>query len=208
MSRRAKIVISVIVLLLVALVAALLWWLYSRQSTALPVVNTAVDTTTNTAPLPIVNSPPRNTNTPTVPVVETPAPQPSGQAAVRRLAMAFAERFGSYSSEGDFTNITDLRSLMTPSLQTWADRYVEEQRAKASTGAMFFGTTTRALNAEFQSFDDGAGTASVTVSAQRRETSSTDAEGRVYYQDLRMVLVKQGGAWLVDSVRWLEVAVQ
>jgi hypothetical protein len=201
MTRRKKIIIAVIVLLLL-LLAALLWYLLNRPAPAAPVVNTGTSGTAPRPSLPAAGSPTTYVPAAEAPVLVPAQPAPEdGQATLRALAMAFAERFGSYSTEGDFQNILDLGPLMTAGVRTWSEGYVAEQRTKPVSG--FSGTTTRSLNARFGSYDGEAGTADITVSTQRREVSTVAGE-RVYYQDLALKYVKRNGTWLVDFVRWGE----
>lgn len=208
MERRTKIAIGIVVVLLLLLLAGVLYWWFMNRSKVEPVVDPSAQNNKPVAgALPTGSTTPTSvTDVTTTPVVPQPAPKVDGQAAVKRLAMAFAERFGSYSSEGNFTNITDLQTLMTASLRTWADGYVTTQRAKLVGSAQFVGVTSRALNANFSTFDEAGGVATVTVQTQRRETSSTDASGRVYYQDLTLEFLKTNGSWLVDSVKWADVS--
>jgi len=208
MERRTKVAIGIVIVLLLALLAAVLYWWSSRRPAPTPVVNVPETAAPVNTRLPPTNGTPTTiANVATnEPAEQLPAPKADDQAAVKRLAMAFSERLGSYSSEGDFANIIDLLPLMTPSLQDAQNAFVAAQRAKSPSEPVFSGVTSRALNATFSSFDDAVGKASVTVQLQRRETSSTGPDDRVYYQDLRLELLKRSGKWAVDSVKWAEVS--
>lgn len=206
MSRRSKIIIAVIVILL--LLFGLLWFFFrpkvqvltDEQATEALANQTAgglLNTTTGSN----VN---RGTN---VPVVNTnsepvPPPPPDERTNLRRLAASFAERFGSFSNQGDYANVLELKTFMTAKMSNWADGYVADQRAKQQANAAYFGVTTRAINTNLKAFDDAKGTATVIVTTQRSEEKSLAAEARVYYQDISMEFVKDGNVWKVDSASW------
>jgi hypothetical protein len=115
--------------------------------------------------------------------------------------MAFTERFGSFSNQTDFVNITDLKSAMTSSMAAWADKFIADAREQG-TSTVYSGTTTRALTPTVEAFDEKAGTATVRVGTQRRQDASGTVAGEVYYQDIVLELIKVNGEWKVDSAEW------
>lgn len=146
-----------------------------------------------------------STSQPTPEPVPEPAPEPTqdDQGDISRIAAAFAERYGSFSSSSDFANLLDLKTFMTQDLAGWADGYIEDTMA-AGESAVSFGVTTRALITTVDSLDTEAGTAEVTVKTQRSERSGGSVDSRIYYQDLVFDFLKIGDAWKVDSVTWQE----
>jgi len=118
-----------------------------------------------------------------------------------KQAMAFSERFGSFSNQSNYGNFTDLKIFMTDSLKEWADGYVEKLR-REDTHTGYYGITTRAMSAEVTSFDDQAGTAKVTVTTERSESAETIGGGAPYSQKLDLNYLKVNGEWLVDGVYW------
>lgn len=130
--------------------------------------------------------------------------QADEQSSLRRLAAAFAERFGSFSNTSDFVNLSDLKAFMSPDMSAWADTYIADARARGRDSTVYFGVTTRALSATVESFDSDAGTAVIRVATQRREDSGTSLESEVYYQDLMMDFVKIDDIWKADSAEWTE----
>lgn len=141
---------------------------------------------------------------PEEPVAE-PEPEPArdDQGDVSRIAAAFAERYGSFSSSGDFANLLDLKTFMTQDLADWADGYVEDAMAEEKS-MVAFGITTRSLIITVDSLDTEAGTAKVTVKTQRSERSGGSVDFRIYYQDLTLDFLREGDVWKVDSVAWQE----
>lgn len=204
MTRRTKIIIAVVVLLLIAILLALL---LLRREPAAPVVETsrpAVTSPVTGLPVSEPAAAPAETpaETPALPPVQPQVQAPvDDTASIKRLAAAFAERFGSFSNQSDFDNIEDLKVFMTAEMSAWADGYVAEQRSQG-TSTVFSGTTTRAISSELTAFDEAAGTAAVTVGTQRRETKGGVAEARVYYQDMELGFVKIGSQWKVNSASW------
>ncbi len=207
MSRRNKILIVVAVIFLALLL--LLLWLSMQQQPAAPIpvvnetpsiskplggsLNASVSGSTNAA----VNKPATGT-TPAA-----PQPKPDEQAELRRLAMAFAERFGSFSNSSDFENITDLEVFMSDAMVAWAEKFVADARAGRVVSPVYFGTTTRSISAEVVAFNSSAGTAEIKVTTQRQELTGTSSGGNVYYQVLDLKFLKKAAVWKVDSANWL-----
>lgn len=122
------------------------------------------------------------------------------KAAARTAGIRFAERFGSYSNQGLFLNITDLYPLMTVPMRAWADDFKREASSREIAG--YAGVTTRALTAVVDEYLGAEGKMRVVVGTQREE--STNAGSKVYTQDLTVHLVKDAGAWKVHSIEWGE----
>jgi len=204
MSRRNKIIIAALLLLL--LLALGLWfWLSRAAAPAAPVTNETVNVNQPQGGLLNNNASVNfNVNGGTVPGPGEQAPvAPSdSSAALKRLASAFAERYGSFSSLGDFENQTDLKPFMSEAFAARTDAAVAAERAKPPS-SQYYGVTTRAVNAVVQSLDETSGDAVVIVTTQRNETTGADVNGTVKYQDIRITFIKEDGAWKADSARWL-----
>jgi len=203
MSRRTKIIIAIVVLLLLLLLGALL----------------LLRPTTTTLPPEDINNPTANgnlgglgtnfsagsfnTNVAVNPGTPPPPPKKADERNnLRSTAKSFAELFGSFSTEGNFQNIIDAQFYMTPSLKTWADSFVADARSKPPSSE-FYGITTRAISTDVTVYDQAAGTATVMVKTQRRETGSTAGADQVYYQDLRLEFIRVGETWKVNVATWL-----
>ncbi len=207
MSRRNKVLIAVGVVFLALLL--LLLWLLTRQQP--PAAEIPVDNGTPSVSKPLGGSLNTSTsgtvsqpvNQPAPAKPAQPAPKPDDQASLRRLASAFAERFGSFSNTSNFENITDLTVFMTDRMQDWASKYVADARAGRTVNPVYAGTTTRAINTEVVSFDGTAGTAEIKVTTQRQELTGATESGNVYYQVLDLNFIKAAGVWKVDSATWL-----
>ncbi len=176
--------------LVVLVVAVVIWWFVSQKTE--PVTNTI---NTNTA---VPNTNLVIINTVTNQAANTNAADPD-QVALIRLANLFAERYGSYSSEAGFQNITNLKPYMTKKMQTVSDGYITTQRAASSVKA-FYSTTTSALSTSVTSLAQVK--ASISVSTQRRETGENINGANTYYQVLLLDFVKEGETWLVDNAVW------
>lgn len=118
-----------------------------------------------------------------------------------KLAMIFSNRFGSFSSQSDYSNFTDLKIFMTDSLKSWVDTYVSQIKSQTSSNT-YYGITTNALTTEIKSFDDRAGTADIVVTTERRESTAQINGGTPYRQKLDLKFTKVSGDWLVNEVYW------
>lgn len=126
------------------------------------------------------------------------------QADLERMASSFAERFGSYSNQSNYSNINDLKIFMSTKMQNWADNYVGQIREQGGISAIYYGITTKALFQEVEEFDDDAGRAKIVVQTQRREATGTMANTTSFYQNIIISFVRTGKAWKVDSANWQE----
>jgi hypothetical protein len=118
-----------------------------------------------------------------------------------KLAMSVTERFGSFSSQSNYSNLTDLKIIMTESLGTWVDTYVGSLR-KEHGSESYYGIVTKAINYQVLEFDAQAGRAEIVVSTQRQESTGEMFGGDPYSQDLRLVFLEVNGDWLFDAAYW------
>lgn len=121
-----------------------------------------------------------------------------------KISQVFAERFGSYSNYSNYSNFSDLKLFMTDTMKSWADKYVEELRSSSQGGQEYFGIITKAITSKVEAYNESAGSASIMVTTQRRESTSQVDEGEAYLQDIQIGLKKVNGSWLVDKAYWQE----
>jgi hypothetical protein len=194
MSQGVKLILIIIVGL--AAIGGIIFFVLPRSAPA------PTPAPTNTAP----------TTPASIPTVEVPsAPTPSltttatlDEKAVvseklRQASIAFAERYGSFSNQGNFENITDLYSVMSASFESSQKQYVADQMKKKSDSAAYFGVTTKALSVEIVSLDLQS-SATVLVKTQREEETSNSSV--IKYQDLVLMFKLENGQWKVDSATW------
>jgi hypothetical protein len=137
------------------------------------------------------------------PKIITPARTAEEQARdqATQLALSFTERYGSSSTQSDFSNLSDLEVFMTEEMQLRTQQFVKTEQAKSSTNLDYSGVTTKAIVAKFNSFE--ATTASAVVSTKRQE-EDTNGDINSYNQNLLLTMKKIDGEWKVDSAVWQE----
>ena len=122
-----------------------------------------------------------------------------------RMASSFAERFGSFSNQSNFSNVSDLKIFMTEKMQAWANDYVVAKAKEIGDSQIYYGVTTKSVSREFKEYDKETGLATVLVTTRRREARvSKENSSDVFTQEITISLVKQSGAWKVDSAFWKE----
>ncbi len=135
--------------------------------------------------------------------LEQAGPRETTADDLGKLAMSVAERFGSFSSQSNYGNFTDLKIMMTSDMRNWIDSYIQELRNRPEGNSSdYYGITTKAINYEIKSFDNNAGQAEIIVNTQRRESRENINDGEPYSQDLRLVLKKVNDEWLFDAAYW------
>ena len=186
LDRRKLIIIAVVVavLLLAAIVGG---WLYWRQPSTSP--------TTEPSPAkPTVQLPPVPS-----PAAVARTPEEEAQESVSRLARLFAERFGTFSSQGRYEGIDDIMAVTTDSFQDWLNnKYMPELKNQHSS-ATYSGQTTRVMSVTVEKFADDE--SQVAVRVQQAVTNDAGIV-EVKYPVLKVALVKQNNTWLVDSAYW------
>jgi len=128
-----------------------------------------------------------------------------GKDDLIRMASSFAERFGSYSNQSNFSNVIDLKIFMTEKMKKWADSYVLKNRQIASDSEIYFGITTKSIDTELKEYDDDLGIAEVVVITRRREARSTRTNvSNVFTQDITIKFKRESNSWKIDSAFWIE----
>jgi len=128
---------------------------------------------------------------------------PMGQANLERMARSFAERFGSFSNQSNFSNITDLKMVMSEDMQSWADAYIEKNRKTNLANDVYYGLTSKALSTEVEKFNDSKGEAVIRVETRRREAmGTTNNASKLFSQEILITFIKENKAWRVDSAYW------
>lgn len=183
---RRKLTIIGLSALLVVIIALVIWWFLQPKNTA-EVGEDGKATTT----IPAVTLEPAIVEPATTAQTQEANSYPLG---VKQLAMAFAERYGSYSSDEPIKNIADLAPYMTDRLS----RELSSLKSDLSETAVFTGYTTRALSTDL--INVSASDAEIIVKVQRTQT--IDKTDRTYYADLKLTAVKVGNEWKIDSAKW------
>lgn len=116
------------------------------------------------------------------------------------IARSFVERFGSYSTDIDYLNVDDVKSLATAALSTQLDILLTDARNDPDTG--YYGVSTKVLTID--SVTQTETTASFDITTQRIESFDTPANTSSRNQDIEVTLIKNGNRWLVDGYTWIE----
>lgn len=132
--------------------------------------------------------------------VPTPSPAKPGEE-ITSLVLPFVERFGSYSNQSSFENLSDLLPFMTDTMRSWAAVEIKKQKEKPFQD-LYRGITTKALSYALSSYEPEQRTAEMKVTTQRRELIGSATNARIYNQDVVVKLQKSDGVWLVDSAFW------
>ena len=121
---------------------------------------------------------------------------------LKRLALSFAERFGSFSNQAGYQNIKDLKVFMSSSMGEWADKYIQDEIAKNISASIYYGINTKAISAKIQDLDTEGGTAKILISTQRAESTGSTGNTARFAQNITISFVKEKGAWKVSSANW------
>jgi len=123
----------------------------------------------------------------------------SEEDEVKKMAGLFAERFGSYSNQSDYANITNLQIFMTDSMKGWSNKLISSLRK--NNGAGYYGINSKSIVEEAKQFNKDQGAAEILVKTQRQETNDK-GEVSTFYQNILVSYKKIGSEWRVDSAIW------
>ncbi|MFA5021873.1 MAG: hypothetical protein WC508_02245 [Patescibacteria group bacterium] len=196
MSKRNKIIIAIIaVVVVILLIIIIALFLNQRRSARLVNINT------NQAGQLPANQPASTAGLNKS--QESPVKEKKLEASLKAIASTFAERFGSYSNEGNYSNLEALKDLMTDRMKAWAQSYqASQQKPSTNDSIVYYGITTQALSVQISNFDQAVGTAEAIVVTQRQETKNNTTNPKVYYQNLKLQLLKTAAGWKVDAAEW------
>lgn len=195
---------------LLLIVMGVFLWVKTHPQQPLPITPVSTEPITDVVPPPlpvskdpVVVNPPLTVDPPIRPVVSTKTAEDYLKADLASIGFSFTERFGSYSNQGNYDNIDTLRFLMTRGMNSWADRYIAQLKVSpAPAPELYYGVSTRTLSTSLESFDATAGTATILVSTQRKETRGATSNSALIYQTLRLSFLKEDGIWKVESAQW------
>jgi|GEM_PF-1932881 len=163
-----------------------------------PVANVNANKPATTS-LPNTNNQQPRTNTPTPPPPPAEVtPEAKQASSARTVALAFAERFATYSNQNDLANLDTLQSISTPAVWSFIQgSYRTDLKKTLPPSSAYYAMTSTALNAKIASISDTE--ASADVSLQRAESGTVS---KVSYATLDLKLKKAGDDWLVSYEEW------
>ncbi len=128
---------------------------------------------------------------------EIPPTVSDSELAATQVAMNFAERFGTYSSDLPGENINQLMSLCTKKMSNYLQQIEIDYQSPD-----FKGVTTKSVSSKVSDISDSQ--AEVIVSTQRQESSTIGGKlvSNLTYQDIKINLLKSDKQWLVDAAYW------
>ncbi len=202
MTLRIRIILVIFIVVVIAVLIGVGIWLFSffgkKNNQSQPPVSV-----TNT--LPPVEEPLTPEPTPSPSPIKTEQPQVTQEqqvtASIASFVLPFVERFGSFSNQNNFENLSDLLPFMTASMNAWASRQINEAQGKPIP-EIYKGVTTRTINHEIKSMDLDGGVAELLVHTQRKELVGTSTNFRTYDQDVLIRLKREKDVWLVDGAFW------
>lgn len=189
MTRRTR--LTIVVLILLALLLLLLWLLYilfrGEEAVRVPQAADQIQETEEQLP-----------DRPTISEEELEAEREtrSNSSDLVSLSKTFVTRYGSYSNEANFANLTDVMPLMTSSFAADTQTLLDSFEAQEE----YYGVSTRVITVDVQ--EENEGTARVVVTTQREESVGSPQNTTVKFQDIVLTFVKEDGMWKVDSAIW------
>jgi hypothetical protein len=126
------------------------------------------------------------------------SPEEKSKEQIQTLARIFAERYGSFSNQGNFQNLSGIEELLTENMKSYVKNQKAQLAEKYPADGEYYGVTTVAPIVRTLNFTENSAT--ILVITQRRETR--DNETRNFDQEIKVEFKKQNGEWLIDGAYW------
>lgn len=189
LENRQKIIIGLLLGAAVLVVAFFLWLLFRPKEAPINLTQTPTSTvqTGESIVEPVVLEPASQTR------IENEKQYPLGS---KQVAMTFAERYASYSTDEPVKNIQDLKPLTT---QQFYSAIISATQTREGSGT-FYGYSAKALSANL--IKSSQSSADIAVSLQIEQTVGDGESGNVLYRTLNVNLIKSGEEWKVNGASW------
>ncbi len=122
----------------------------------------------------------------------------SSSANVVSLSKTFTERYGSYSNEAKFANLSDVLPLMSSTFAANTQEFIDGATAPEE----YYGVSTRLITVSVDEYDEGRGRASASITTQREIAEGSPQDIRIEFQDIALTFITEDGVWKVDSATW------
>jgi len=127
----------------------------------------------------------------------------SAKDDLSKLSISFAERFGSYSNQSDYSNLKHLMIFMSEDMKEWALDFIEQSKKNKGSSDIYYGISTKVVATEIISFDEDLGDAKFLVHTRRKESRADENEQKdTFSQDIELSFIKEDGVWKVNSAHW------
>jgi hypothetical protein len=124
------------------------------------------------------------------------APEVEQASVARSVALTFAERIGTYTSDNGFANLADLKDISTSAVWKYIDGEYRGSLSKALPLG-YYRVTSKAMNADVSLISD----TEVSAVVQVQKTESGEASN-TSYTVLDLKLKNSDGRWLVSWMEW------
>ena len=115
---------------------------------------------------------------------------------LKQLAMSYAERFSSYSSDANFKNLSDLETLSTAKMKASIDEFISNSNLSTDN---YEAVEARALNSKLIYLTDNE--AVIVVSLQINKFESDKLNFETSYSKIELKLVNVNNQWFVDEAK-------
>jgi hypothetical protein len=177
-------------------IAAILVFIFWPSKPSAPATNANTNASASAlAPSPAVNVN-VNINAPSAP--RPISDEEKAASEPKTIAMTFAERFDSYSSQSNLKNLTDLAPLVTSDSYKFIDTtYRTKLKKSFPAGNAYLGVSAQVVSVRQVSYDGKS--ADFLLNMQESWTGTVnDAK----YPTLEVKLEKDGDTWLVNDFKW------
>jgi hypothetical protein len=114
--------------------------------------------------------------------------------SVEQIAKIVVERYGTYSTDNEFQNILEVKTLVTPALWTKISAAMKTK----NTNTVFFGITTKVASTQISDWSGDA----ATVVLKTVRTENKNGSVKNMYQDVTVGMKKTESVWLANTLTW------
>lgn len=189
-----NILIGIGILILIGVIGVIVYFTQVQQDEAPDITGTTDTTTPGTT---TTTTPSGEAGTPTVTSPNTDTIPVDDENAALRLARTVVERYGTFSNENNYENITSIQPFLTERFQNATNQLIASDVRNENDA--YYGITTSVLSVDIVSSSDESAT--VRVITQRVEQREGE-ENNVFTQEAVARLDRVDTGWKVDAIDW------
>lgn len=116
---------------------------------------------------------------------------------VKKLALNFAARFGTFSNQNDYQNLLAMSDYYTSNMSEWINNTAKKEQ---DNNEPYYSVKTQAVSTELVEISEQS--AKVVVQTIRHETRGLPAVERQYNQKIEIQFSKENNTWKINSAYW------
>ena len=123
------------------------------------------------------------------------------ELGLKRIAISFTERFGSFSNQANFSNLIDSQIFMSQKMIDWSNDFIRKNQ-KGAIDSDYSAIITKAISVKIDKINLEGGYAIVSVNTKRIKKGNKNKTEEM--KKISLIFKRESQEWKVDQANWLE----